>query len=126
MHINRNAVVLKAKQPFVDWINTTPREPGDELPRFTLEQFNQECMVLLIPEFDSIQEAREQVRQLKMDLFEESLEDWYTDEEDWPQNRTEKMFDEWFSLEIHSEVIDTVDGPIEKEDLGNESFPALE
>lgn len=26
MHINRLAAVVKAKQPFVDWINTFPKE----------------------------------------------------------------------------------------------------
>lgn len=115
MNINRQAVVVKVKQPFVDWINSTPLKPGNEKPAYTLKQVNEDCLVLLIPEFDSNEEARKQLRHIKMDIFEESLEAWYTDEEHWPRNRNEKMFDEWFELEIHSDVIDTVDEPIEKD-----------
>ena len=118
MNINRQAVVVKAKQPFVDWINSNPVEPGQKRPSFTLELVNQDCLVLLIPEFDSLEEAPEDVGYIKMDIFEESLEAWYTDEDFWPKNRDEKMFDEWFTLEIHSDVIDTVNEPIMRDDLG--------
>ena len=74
MHINRLAVVVKAKQPFVDWINTFPKEPGKTWPTYTLAQVNEECLVLLIPEFPSNEEARKQIRRIKMDIFEQELE----------------------------------------------------
>ncbi len=117
MYINRFAVVVKAKQPFVDWINSTAKAYGDKSGPLSLGEVNDDCLVLLIPEFDSDEEARGQVSSIKKDIFEESLGAWYTDKEHWPKDRTEKLFDEWFDLEIHSDVVDTVDEPIEKEDL---------
>ena len=45
-------------------------------------------------------------------LFESEIEDWYTDESLWPKNRNRKLFDEWFDVECHSVLIDTVDGKI--------------
>lgn len=35
----------------------------------------------------------------------------------WPQNRTTKMLDERFELDIREEVIDTLAEPLAKEDL---------
>jgi len=46
------------------------------------------------------------------ELFESELEGWYTDETLWPQKRTKKIFDEWFDVECHSVLIDTVGGKI--------------
>jgi hypothetical protein len=49
-------------------------------------------------------------------LFEQMLEDWYTDPALWPRNRTIKMFREWCEIRIHSIVLDCGDTPIEYED----------
>ena len=35
------------------------------------------------------------------------------DESLWPENRERSIFNEWFSVECHSVVIDTVGGVIE-------------
>jgi hypothetical protein len=52
-----------------------------------------------------------------MQIFEFELFAWYTPEELWPKNRTWKMFQEWFEVEINSEVFDLVEGEIEKEEM---------
>jgi hypothetical protein len=41
---------------------------------------------------------------------------WHTIDQDWSKKRTLASFLERFELEIHSEVIDLVDMPIEQED----------
>ena len=46
--INRTAVVIKAKQPFVDWINSSP----DDSSNYTLEQIDKDNLTFLIPEYD--------------------------------------------------------------------------
>jgi hypothetical protein len=46
--INRTAVVIKPKQPFVDWLNQIPYEDHD----YTLEKIRDENTVFLIPDFD--------------------------------------------------------------------------
>ncbi|MCI0605259.1 hypothetical protein L0156_19915 [bacterium] len=41
--------------------------------------------------------------------FKKELEGWYRDSKFWPKKRDYEMFLEWFVVEIHSEVIDTMD-----------------
>ena len=46
-------------------------------------------------------------------LFENDLQGWYTDESLWPKKRDLKLFREWFDVECHTVVEDTVGVPIE-------------
>ena len=39
-------------------------------------------------------------------LFEEELEGQWTDENDWPEKISFKLFNEWFSYEISDLVVD--------------------
>ena len=50
-------------------------------------------------------------------IFEWELFGWITTEELWPKNRTWEMFQEWFCVEINSEIFDLVDSEIEKEEM---------
>ena len=52
-------------------------------------------------------------------IFENELKNIYTDETLWPSDRTLKMFKEWFDVEYHSPVFDTVEEPIRKLDIIN-------
>ena len=45
-------------------------------------------------------------------LFEAELECWYTDPALWPQKRTLRLFHEWFDVEYHSVIMDTVGGEL--------------
>jgi hypothetical protein len=49
-------------------------------------------------------------------LFEEVLNDWYTDPELWPQDRSLAMFRKWCSLELHTVVLDTGNSPLEDDE----------
>jgi len=120
MYINRTAVVIKAKQPLVNWINTTPKAKEEKGHVFTLAEINEDCEVLLLPDFDTVEEVLEELRPLKAEIFEDALDEWQTDEKFWPQNRSEEVFDTWFGLEIHSMVDDTVDEPIERDEADAE------
>lgn len=111
--INRTAVVIKAKQPFVDWLNSIPGETTDN----TIETVSSENSTFLIPEFFGPVESLDYIKKIYSDIFEYELIAWYTDEELWPRKRNWEMFQEWFSIKINSEVIDLVDDDIEKEEL---------
>ncbi len=50
-------------------------------------------------------------------LFESELEEWYTDEKLWPKKRDIKLFHEWFEVECHTVIIDTIEGPIEDDEI---------
>ena len=110
--INRTAIIIKPKQPFVDWINTTP---GKEV--FSMKEISKENTVLLIPEINDYDDAHNFIKSCYEEIFEWELFGWVTAEELWPKNRSWKMFNEWFNIEINSEVFDLVDGEIEKEEL---------
>ena len=113
--VNRTAVVIKPKQPFVDWLNSIPDESSDN----TIESISEDNSTFLVPEFFGPDESLEYIKKQYSQIFEWELFGWYTDEELWPQGkRSWKMFQEWFDVEINSEVIDMVDvEEIEKEEL---------
>jgi hypothetical protein len=111
--INRGVVIIKARQPFVDWINsTTPEEPP-----LTLAEVNRECTAVLVPDLGNEIETNEYLEPLKPKLLEMQLAGWYTDEQTWPRNRTARLFDAWFRLEVHSMVWDGAGTEIIYEEL---------
>ena len=107
--INRAAVILKYKAPFIQWVNDADLYKDN--PGITLESENKDCTVYLILE-DNAEKLEEWISLNFEQLFESEIEDWYTDESLWPKNRNRKLFDEWFDVECHSVLIDTVDGKI--------------
>ena len=108
--INRDIIVIKPRQPMLDWINSTDPH-GTTL---TLADIQQDCTVLLTPEMDGPEEVHAFLYELKPLLFEQELAGWYLHRESWPERRTAELFDEWFDLEIHSMAWDLAwDEPIE-------------
>ena len=111
--VNRTAVVIRPKQPFVDWLNSIPGEKPD----YTLQTISSENTTFLIPEYDYPEQSMTYVKNVSSYIFEFELFGWYTAEELWPKMRNWKMFQEWFDIEINSEVFDLVDEKIEKEGM---------
>lgn len=110
--INRCVVILKYKDPAIRWINEA--DPYHEDPGITKEDVNEDRTVYLIS--DEVGESPEAVREwIKLNrevLFESELEGWYNSPELWPKKRTQKLFDDWFDVECHTVLEDTVEGPI--------------
>ena len=105
--VNRTAIVISPRQPFVNWIKSLNSE-------MSLELVEGDHNVYLIPDFD---ETAQMNRWLKKNfdlIFIDQLNNWYTDETYWIKNRTFKMFKEWFNYSLHTMVLDTLDGNIEK------------
>ena len=111
--INRMAVVIKPKQPFIDWINSMPGDSSN----YTIEQIAKNNLTFLVPEYDNTVSTMNYIKKKYKIIFEWELWGWITDEELWPEKRNWKMFNEWFDIEISSEVFDMVDLAIEKEEL---------
>ena len=107
--INRAAVILKCKKPFIKWMNET--DPYEKDPGITLDEANKERTIYLIAD-DDAENFENWISLNYMQLFENELEAWYTDESLWPKRRDKKLFDEWFNAEYHSVLIDTVEGSI--------------
>lgn len=107
--VNRGIIILRYKQPFIDWINAS--DPYDAGVEVTLETANMDKNVYLISDADADNYQRWVSRNYQ-ELFEEELSGWYNDETLWPKNRTKRLFNQWIEVECHSVLIDTVGGPI--------------
>jgi len=106
--INRTVAIIKPKKPYIKWANSLPdtdREYADEV-------FQKDQRALLIPEHDTQKEDKTYIDTMWKEIFEEELEGWSTNKAWWPKNRTKKMFCQWFDVEFHSMVIDTVNETI--------------
>ncbi len=110
--INRAAVIIKPKQPFVDWLNSVFSDDN-----YTLEQLRRDNLSFLIPIFDDPDDTIKYLKKAFHEIFDWELYGWCVDRETWPENRNWKMFNEWFEIEINSEVFDLVGLPIEVEPL---------
>jgi hypothetical protein len=72
--LNRSALVIKPKQPFLDWLHTTdPTSLHLTLPDLLLEP-----TIYRIPECDTNEDVEEVLRELCEEIFEEQLAGWYT------------------------------------------------
>lgn len=105
--INRSLIILKPKQPFLDWARTLDDEDKD----FTLEKLREDSTTYLLPEVWDYDEHQKLLEPCYDILFEEELEGWWADETAWPKERDLKMFFDWFDVEFHSLVFDLCDEP---------------
>jgi len=106
--INRSLMILRPKQPFLDWA----RWLDDESKDLTLDSLNEDSTAYLIPEIWQDSDQEKFLQTYYDILFEEQLEGWWTDEVSWPQQRDLKLFLEWFEVEFHCLVFDLCDEPI--------------
>ena len=114
--INRSLIVVKPKQPFLEWAQAV-----DYMEGLTLEHMrDDDPSAYLIPELIYEDDQPEILKWCYEDVFEAELNSWYTDPALWPPRRDLKMFLEWFDIEFHSCVWDLCDDPIEIVDYGPE------
>ena len=111
--LNRSAIRVIAKQPLVDWLQST--DPGE--PAMTLEEANDEPSIYLIPECEDDQEFAEQLNEVFPAIFEAELEGWDIDRDQWPQKRGFEIFCEWFDCQFHSMLVDLSEDPLDYSDL---------
>lgn len=121
--LNRGMIMLRYKQPYVDWAKSAGPSPCDLI----LEDANHDGEVFLVPSYDSrknpidgTEDAVKWVEKRWRMLFEHVLGSWILDETEWPQKRTLKMFHEWFDIEYRSMVWDMGHEPYVIEDFGEE------
>lgn len=110
--INRAALLLKGKQPFVDWIiKTDPEGSGKEID---LNTVNADKVVYLVDD-ETGEDPEGWVSQNFEHLMKNELFGWYIDEKVWPKILDIVLFDKWFEVECHSMIVDTVEGDIEED-----------
>ncbi len=112
--VNRAVVVVKPKQPLVDWANSI--QAPDELPA-DLEHMRVDCNTYLIDDIDFDEDGEAAIRFFHPLFFQEQLYGYCTEESRWPADRDYHTFREWFEVEVHSLVIDLGSVPLAVEDL---------
>ena len=106
--LNRSAIVVKPKQPFLEWLHAadpTSRE-------LSLPDLVRESTIYLIPECDTDEEADDVLHELCEEIFEEQLAGWYEDTSTWPRNRSYEVFCHWFDYRHYSMLVDLCDEPL--------------
>lgn len=105
--INRSALIVKPKQPFKDWL-------AEMDSRFSGDYVLEDSDMYLIPDFNEEQSAKKWLMKNFDMIFADQLNNWYNDENDWPQKRTFALFGKWFEYTFHLTVLDTLDEEVEK------------
>lgn len=111
--IDRSLMVVRPKQPFLDWVQSVDYDKD-----LTLELVRDEPTAYLIPQLWDDAEQAAILEWCYEEVFEAELESWYTDPDLWPQERDLKMFLDWFDVEFHSLVFDLCDTPIQAIEAG--------
>lgn len=106
--IDRNAILVRPKSPFYEWLNKILKGEHSIPDR-------EENNIYLIREMDSNEDIKNWIEKNFDRLFVNELNDWYTDEAGWPANRTYRMFCDWFDVEVHSMVLDLEEFSVTKD-----------
>ena len=109
--VNRSAIVVKPKQPFLDWLHGADSTSSD----LTLQDLVLEPAIYLIPECDTREEVADVLHKLCQEIFVEQLADWFNDTTAWPPDRSFDVFCGWFDYQHHSMPIDLCDKPLIRE-----------
>lgn len=103
VEIDRMALVLRPRQPFIDWLKAIA---DDE--HVTDQTLQTDPTVVLVPVIDNEEELGVYVAQNYRPWLEHEFGSWCLKEEDWPKDRDLQAFQKYFDLDIHSLVIDSI------------------
>jgi hypothetical protein len=109
--LNRTALVIKLRQPFVDWVNSVDKysEP------LSFEEANDENTIYLVDEVcgEDPEQTELWLEKNYAQIMMAELENWLTDEESWPQDLSYDLFRKWTKVSVHSVVLDLGTEPME-------------
>ena len=110
--VNRSLVVVKPKQPYVDWANSFMDDDKVQ----SIESFHCDCNAYLIDEIEEDGDEERILKKIYRRIFVEELHAWMRDEDTWPKKRDYPTFRNWFDVEFHSLVFDLGLNQLEAED----------
>lgn len=105
--LNRSAISVKLRQPFVDWINSL-NDSGDE-EEVLLDEVNQESTSYLIPELEEEEDLEKLIDERYLAILENELYSWEEDESLWPEDMDRALFDTFIRIEPAFMVFDLDD-----------------
>lgn len=102
--IDKVAVFVRPKQPFIDWINNV--DPED--PLTVNDFFDGNTYLLDAEEYDIVDGDDIELLLVEnyAEIFENELLNMWTNTDDWPEKISPDMFKEWFEYHVSSMVYD--------------------
>ncbi|WP_404414471.1 hypothetical protein [Marinospirillum sp.] len=104
--LNRSAISVKLRQPFVDWINNVSDSGEEEV---TLDDVNQESTSYLVPELEEEEDLENLIADRYLDILENELFSWEEDDSLWPEDIDRALFDDFIRIEPAFMVFDLDD-----------------
>ena len=111
--LNRAALVVMPKQPYVDWANSI-----DGGPKLDLNDAHYEYTVYLVDNIGYDSDIPKVLKRYHTYIFEHELAAWYLDIAAWPPQRDLRTFKKWFEVKACSVVLDLCKYRIELEEYG--------
>jgi hypothetical protein len=108
-YINRMALLVKPKDAFFSWLKQVDKDVNES----TLS--NLESSIYMIHEDYEDSGAEKWVKKNFDRIFSEELYGWVTDPSLWPQKRTFRMFQDFFTVSFHSMIYDFESTPVLKD-----------
>jgi hypothetical protein len=112
--LNRSAVVVRPRKPFLDWVRAVDDE---DAPEVTPDEMVP--TLYLVPDYEDPADAEKVLKKVCEEIFCRELEAWFRDEECWPRDRSLKKLKEWFDIQHIDLVEDVGRGPIENDEGPN-------
>lgn len=109
--LNRSVLIVRAKEPFREWLRSLP-DPTD-LP---LAELNEDPNAYLLPDCDDHSAGEDILADFCDLIFEQELAGWWTVKADWPQKRDLATFKRWFDCQFSTVVVDLVEEPIDDDE----------
>ena len=103
--VNRTAVVIMAKRPFLDWLYAV--DPTSH--NLSLADLNDDPSIYLLPDPKVDGAAKRQIRKFCREIFEHELDGWWRERSAWPQDLSYGKFVSWFDCRYYSMVVDVAD-----------------
>ena len=120
--LNRTAVILRPKAPFLEWVRALLRDEGET--DWQDQEIAEEPNVYLLPDSDSLDDSIEDLADRAEELFEIELQGWTLETGRWPGERDWESFQDWFDFEFLGLVLDATDEELALEEWDAEDEEA--
>lgn len=110
--VNRSAILLTPRQPFLDWADAVYGDGARYLDIVSVHREDART-IFLGPDGDLTGDPHRFITRNWSLLFETLLSDWCQDESTWPQDRSLRMFRQWFDVTVFGVVLDALKQPLE-------------
>lgn len=111
--LNRSALVVTPKQPFLEWLHSIDPSSHD----LKMTDLRSDPSVYLFTDCSDDTELTPYLKEACEEIFEQELESWDRMEETWPKDRSFEAFQRWFDYSIHRMIFDLADHPLKLEEM---------